>query len=343
MNDKTIPHHSIDGSNRLQEVFGFEKSEPRKITSLKGKLNAKHEPVRSLPEILVITSYPPRECGIATYSQDLIRALKHQFDESFTIRVCALEVEESNFEYPKEVRYRLNTSESGDYKKAAQWINQDRKIQLVLIQHEFGLFYEQEASFLQFTHELTKPVVSVFHTVLPRPDEAFKEKVQHLVAACQAVVVMTHNSAKILMEDYDIAEEKIVFIAHGTHLVQHLDEAMLKEKYKLSGRKVITTFGLLSRGKGIETTLEAMPAIIESNPEIMFQVIGATHPEVVKKEGEVYRRMLEMKVQQLGIQDHVKFINRYLDLDELLENLQLSDVYVFSSNDPNQAIGRAHV
>ena len=338
MKTKTQTHHSIDGSNRLQEVFGFENIATRAKTFSKRRGKMKAEAGKALPELLVITSYPPRECGIATYSQDLIHALNQKFDQSFAIKVCALEAEDTTFEYPDEVKFKLETSVAEDYHKLARSINLNNNIKIVLIQHEFGLFYEQEEAFLQFIHQISKPVVTVFHTVLPNPDEAFKEKVQHIVEACQAVVVMTHNSANILMKDYGVAEEKIAVIAHGTHLVQHLDEELLKKKYGLTDRKVLSTFGLLSRGKGIETTLDALPEIIKTNPDILFLIIGATHPEVVKREGEVYRRKLEAKVVENGLTGHVKFINRYLSLPELLEYLQLTDVYVFSSNDPNQAV-----
>ncbi|HEY3369768.1 MAG TPA: glycosyltransferase [Prolixibacteraceae bacterium] len=338
MKTKTETHQRADGSNRLKEVFGFENIATRAMTFSRRKEKMKTEAGKALPELLVITSYPPRECGIATYSQDLIQALNHKFDQSFTIKVCALEAEDSSFDYPPEVKFKLKTSVSTDYHRIARLINQNNNIKIVLIQHEFGLFYAQEEAYLQFIHEITKPIVAVFHTVLPRPDEAFREKVQHIMEACQSVVVMTHNSAELLINDYDVAEEKIVVIAHGTHLVQHLDEVFLKNKYGLADRKVLTTFGLLSRGKGIETTLDALPEIIKTNPEIMFLVIGATHPEVVKKEGEVYRRKLEAQVEKNGLTQHVKFINRYLALSELLEYLQLTDIYVFSSNDPNQAV-----
>lgn len=335
---KTETHQTTDGSNRLKEVFGFENTVTHSITLSRSKTKMKTDAGKTMPELLVVTSYPPRECGIATYSQDLIQALNHKFNQSFTIKVCALEAEETSFDYPAEVKFKLKTSVAADYHKTAKLINQNNNIKIVLIQHEFGLFYEQEEAFLQFIHEITKPVMAVFHTVLPRPDEAFMEKVQHIVEACQVVIVMTHNSAELLINDYGVAEEKIAVIAHGTHLVQHLDEKLLKKKYGLTDRKVITTFGLLSRGKGIETTLDALPEIIKTNPTIMFLVIGATHPEVVKKDGEVYRRKLEAMVLQNGLTEHVKFINRYLALSELLEYLQLTDIYVFSSNDPNQAV-----
>ena len=149
---------------------------------------------------------------------------------------------------------------------------------------------------------------------------------------------MTKTSAAILINDYGISTKKINVIAHGTHLVPHLSEKFLKQKYGLTGRKVLTTFGLLSSGKSVETTLNALPAIIKQCPEVIFLVIGKTHPEVVKFDGEVYRESLVAKVKELGIMDHVKFINKYLDLPTLLEYLQLTDIYLFTTNDPNQAV-----
>lgn len=300
--------------------------------------NSFPETSKELAQILFVTSYPPRECGIATYSQDLIKALNNKFSSSLSINVCALETGNSNFPYSKEVKYILNTSKNEEYKSVALNINSNQNIKIVLIQHEFGFFREQEESFLQFLFELTKPIIIVFHTVLPHPNELLKAKIKSIAAACESIIVMTANSAKILLTEYEIPNQKINIIAHGTHLVPHLSEKTLKTKYGLENRKVLTTFGLLSSGKSIETTLNALPAIIKSSPEVLFLVIGKTHPEVVKHEGEKYRQMLEEKVVTLKLQDHVKFINNYLALPELLEYLQLTDIYLFTSNDPNQAV-----
>ena len=154
---------------------------------------------------------------------------------------------------------------------------------------------------------------------------------------------MTHHSSEILTQDYGLPEEKISVIAHGTHLVPHLNQKSLKIKYGLKDRRVLTTFGLLSSGKSIETTLEALPAIVKQNPEVVFLIIGKTHPEVVKTEGEKYREMLEQLVKDYKLQEHVRFINCYLPLSDLLEYLQLTDIYLFTTNDPNQAVSGTFV
>lgn len=294
--------------------------------------------LKHLPEILVITSYPPRECGIATYSQDLIKSLNNKFSNSLSVKVCALESGDANLVYPEEVKYILKTSVADQYERLAIDINADDRIKIVLIQHEFGFYHNRQQEFEQFLLTLSKPFIIVFHTVLPHPDDKLKSKVGQMVSVCSSIVVMTHTSADILIADYDISPRKITVIPHGTHLVPHLSEKFLKEKYGLEGRKVLTTFGLLSSGKSIETTIEALPAIVKQCPEVVFLVMGKTHPEVVKQEGEKYREMLEQKVKQLSLENHVRFINKYLALPELLEYLQLTDIYLFTTNDPNQAV-----
>jgi glycosyltransferase involved in cell wall biosynthesis len=294
-------------------------------------------------EILFITSYPPRVCGIATYSQDLIKALDNKFSNSLSIKVCALESGDVNYSYGSEVKYTLKTSLADGYEELALKINSNNCIKIVLIQHEFGFFKVQEQSFQQFLNKLSKPVITVFHTVLPHPDEHLKIKVQNIADACESVVVMTNNSMQVLADDYEIERQKISVIAHGTHLVSHLSKEFLKNRHGLSDRKVLTTFGLLSSGKSIETTLNALPAIIETHPEVVFLIIGKTHPEVVKSEGEQYREELEAIVRTKKLTGHVKFINRFLPLPDLLEYLQLTDIYLFTTNDPNQAVSGTFV
>ncbi|MGE5393899.1 MAG: glycosyltransferase [Candidatus Saccharibacteria bacterium] len=335
MEEKIFNNQAADDNNRLKQMFGYATPESSEKTQSEKDILQEQD---IKPQILIISSYPPRECGIATYSKDLITALESKFSPSFDIKVCALETGDVTYEYGDEVKYRLDTSQPSAFFPIALSINRDENIEIVFFQHEFGLYYQQEEAFLQFIHQLTKPVICTFHTVLPHPDEAFRAKVQQICAACRSLVVMTHNSEQILINEYDIAQEKITVIAHGTHLTGHVDVDYLKEKYGINQHKVLSTFGLLSSGKSIETTLDAMPAIVKSNPDVLFLIIGATHPEVVKHEGEAYRHMLEAKVIQNGLTEHVRFINRYLDLSELLEYLQLTDIYIFSSKDPNQAV-----
>ncbi len=336
MKNKTISDTCVSGANHSEALFGLVDGKYEEINSIQ-------ESMDDLAEILFITSYPPRECGIATYSQDLIKVLNHKFSNSFSIKVCAMESNSTTYSYPEEVKFVLKTSIAAEYSILAKKINKDNSIKIVLIQHEFGFFHIQEQAFLQFLQQLSKPVVIVFHTVLPNPDEQFKIIVQHIATSCESIIVMTKTSAGILRKDYDVPLQKINVIAHGTHLVPRLSKTSLKLKYKLKGRKVLTTFGLLSSGKSIETTIDALPAIVKKCPEAIFLVIGKTHPEVVKTDGEIYREMLEQKVEQLEMKDHVRFINKYVELPELLEYLQLSDIYLFTTNDPNQAVSGTFV
>jgi len=190
---------------------------------------------------------------------------------------------------------------------------------------------------------LKKPVLIVFHTVLPQPTGALEIYLQKLIDACRAVVVMTQTSSTILQKEYKINVDKINIIPHGTHLVSQMNKRLLKEKYGFTGKKILSTFGLLSQGKSIETTLEALPAIVKENPSVLFLVIGKTHPTVVKAEGETYREMLKAKIAELELTEHVRFVNFYLDLPVLLEYLQMTDVYLFTSSDPNQAVSGTFV
>jgi glycosyltransferase involved in cell wall biosynthesis len=291
-----------------------------------------------LPEILFITSYPPRECGIATYSQDLIFALNNKFRKSFDIKICALEHQTDNHLFPSTVDYVLETDNQNSYLELSENINKNPNISMVVIQHEFGLFKSNEVDFITFLKSLNKPIIVAFHTVLPNPDNELKQNVQEIDQIVAAIIVMTQSSAKLLVNDYKIANEKIEVIPHGTHLVEHSNKEILKEKYGFTGRKIISTFGLLSSGKCIETSIEALQQIVKKHPEVLFLVIGKTHPNVVKTDGEKYRDSLEAKIKALKLTKYVTFINQYLPLEQLLEYLQLTDIYLFTSKDRNQAV-----
>lgn len=291
-----------------------------------------------LMEVVCLTSYPPRECGIATYSKDLGQVLTNTFGETFKLRIIPLEAGAVKHTYPGQITETLNTSSALDFLQAAYRINADPKVGLVLVQHEFGLFQENEHSFYGFLEYMDKPVVVTFHTVLPDPSSDLKTKVTTIASLSAAIIVMTRTSADVLIKQYDISPEKINVISHGTHLIEYADKDALKEKYDLNGRTVLSTFGLLGPNKNIETSLDALPEIIDRHPETTFLIIGKTHPTLVKEKGEAYRKFLEEKVDVLGLTDHVRFIDRFVPLDTLLEYLQLTDIYLFTSKDPNQAV-----
>ena len=337
MKHKSWQKQNRDVDYERKGLFSFDKIRPTVVSDLPNHLNSL-DLDDNLAEILFMTSYPPRECGIATYSQDLLKALNNKFSSSFSIKVCALESGDISNKYSEEVKYILKTSIAERYEKLVFKINNDQHIKMVVVQHEFGFFIKQEEAFFRFLKGIDKPVVVAFHTVLPDPDEELRSKIRKIASACESLIVMTNTSSDILIRDYGLSKEKVTMIAHGTHLVPHLSKEFLKNKYRLSGRKILTTFGLLSSGKSIETTLDALPEIIKKNKEVLFLIIGKTHPEVLKIEGEAYRSKLEQIVAKNKLSDYVRFINSYLSLSHLLEYLQLTDIYLFTSKDPNQAV-----
>lgn len=318
-----------------------------KIYNMKNKLNRRQRlfrrppltfvsPEKKAPQLLMITTFPPRECGIATYTQDLIQAITNKFIESFDIKICALE--NGKHDYDENVDYILETQNPHSYYTLIRDINASDRIELIVLQHEFGLFRGNEKELLMLLQSVEKTSVVVFHTVLPKPDRETQQYIQSIAEITSTLIVMTQAAKKILEDDYLIAKEKITVIPHGTHLVQHIDKKVLKEKYGYQHRKVLSTFGLLSSGKGIETTLKALPSIIAQHPETLFLIIGKTHPCVVQQEGEKYRQSLELLIEELDLSGNVDFVNDYLPLDLLLEYLQLTDIYLFTSKDPNQAV-----
>lgn len=323
-NEQLLDHNSI-------HIFGKQKNIFSNISKM-------FEGSNKLPEVLFLTSFPPRECGIATYSQDLIGALNNKFFDSFKLSICALESDNEKHEYNEEIKYKLNTDVTGAFAKLAKEINEDTDISMIMVQHEFGFYAKREFEFQQFLVALDKPIILGFHTVLPNPNVSLRFNVNKIAAESSAIVVMTKSSMKILVEDYGLTEEKITIIPHGTHLVEHQNKDLLKQKYNLEGKKVLSTFGLLSSGKNIETTIDALPKIVKQNKNVMFLIIGKTHPSVYNQEGEKYRNMLKEKVEHLGLNENVRFVNYFLPLNDLLEYLQLTDVYVFTSKDPNQAV-----
>lgn len=289
--------------------------------------------------MLIVSSYPPRECGIATFSNDIVNAVKIVFGNTLPIEVCALQNNEHHFQYGDEVKYVLKSYSLDDYRLVAEKINERSDIGLVCIQHEFGLFGGEYGDYiLAFILALNKPILTVFHTVLPNPDEKRKKVVHAITDLSDQIIVLTKKSQEILIDFYDCPLTKTIVIPHGTHSTLWEQKKKLKIKYGFSNRIVLSTFGLISQNKSIETVLYALPEIVTKYPEVIYLVIGKTHPEVIKNEGEKYRETLINTVKELHLENNVVFINEYLELKQLLEYLTLSKIYLFSSKDPNQAV-----
>ncbi|MFV5695837.1 glycosyltransferase [Flavobacterium sp. LB3P122] len=290
-------------------------------------------------KMLLISSYSPRECGIATFSNDIVNAVKIVFGETLPVEVCALQNSDQNFSYNSEVTYILPVDSLEHYRLVAEKINERNDIGLVCIQHEFGLFRGDFGDYiLSFILALNKPIVTVFHTVLPNPDEKRKKIVHAIADLSDRIIVLTKNSETILTRDYELPKMKTIVIPHGNHTVLWEQKEELKNKYDFSDKIVMSTFGLISKNKGIETVLRALPEIVKKHPEVIYLVIGKTHPEIICCEGEKYRDILTGIVHELRLENNVIFINEYLQLWQLLEYLTVSDIYLFSSKDPNQAV-----
>lgn len=290
-------------------------------------------------EILLITSFPNRQCGIATFSQDLRNSLIEKFGKVLKVNVCAIENRNTECDYPIPVSYVLEADNIASYKKLAAALNSSDTIRVVLIQHEFGLFGGEYGEYLlHLLKEINLPIYTTFHTVLPNPTSKRLAIVQKIAEYSMAVIVMSRDSERILENEYNIDQQKIEIIPHGVHLVPLQNATLLKKKNKLENKKVLATFGLLSSGKSIETALFALPEIVKTYPDCIYLIIGKTHPEISKREGEKYRTWLHQLTDELGVSNNVRFINEFLTNQILHEYLQLTDIYLFTSNDPFQAV-----
>lgn len=289
--------------------------------------------------VLFISSYPSRECGLATFSKDLIESIQDKFHQSCEIDVCAIDHSEAQTAYVLPVKYILQADKKEQYLAFAQQLNKEKNYDCIFLQHEFGLFRGDYGSYiLDFLSDINIPVITTFHTVLPNPTVERKNVVQGLIYHSSGIVCMTKDSAKILLDSYGCPAAKITIIPHGTHLLSLKSSDKLKHKFGFSGRKTVATFGLLSSGKSIETGLYSIAKIKKSHPEILYLIIGKTHPEIIKHEGEKYREKLQNLIKELDIKDQVIFVNEFVERKKLQEYLQATDIYLFTSNDPFQAV-----
>jgi len=287
-------------------------------------------------KIVFLSTFPPTQCGIATYTQDTIKGITDVFGKSIACEICELVKEPK--ENPTQA-FTLNTNNREEYAKVAEEINDDKSIKLVHIQHEFGLFGGNYGDhLLDFLNVIKKPVTFTFHTVLPNPNNELRTFVKLLLSYSNSVFVMTNRSEEILINDYNIPQEFITTISHGTHVVVYEAPETAKAKFGIEDRKVLSTFGLLGEGKNIETGLRALQKIVKNTPNALYLIIGRTHPNLIIDGVDTYREKLEAIVNELDLHDNVRFINQYLETEELLSYLQATDIYMFTSKDPNQAV-----
>ncbi|MDP3043288.1 MAG: glycosyltransferase [bacterium] len=292
------------------------------------------------PCILYVGTYPPRECGIATFTKDLTDAIDKEFSPGVKGRILAINDNGTSiYNYPRKVMLQINETNIEDYLNIANEINRLNQIKLVNIQHEYGIFGGDWGNYLlPFLELLKKPVVITMHTVLPRPQEKLKKLTQSIINRSAAVVVMTKSATRLLENSYGISKSKIFIIPHGVHNITFPSKFKAKKKLNLSDKFVLSTFGMLNRDKGIEYAIEALPEIIKEFPNVLYLILGATHPVVLKQEGERYRNKLKKLVMKLGLKDYVKFYNKYLSVPELIEYLKATDIYVSPTLNPRQSV-----
>jgi glycosyltransferase involved in cell wall biosynthesis len=299
------------------------------------------QPSRTLARnisVALVATCPPRQCGIATFSSDLARALKTA-DASVQIQWAAINEATSIHPYGPQVRWRIRQGDPDSYRAAAEGLN-SAAVDVVSLQHEFGLYGTWGEPFedhlVPFLDVLEKPLVATLHSVLPDPSPSIRQAGYRLAQRSDRVVVMAERARALLLQDYGIAEDHVCVVPHGVPPVAPHGRTRIKEQFDLSGRTIITTFGLVDPRKGLEYMIEAMQAVREVDPTALYLVVGKTHPELVRREGETYRRQLWQLVRDRGLQQHVEFVDEYLTQSQIVEYLLASDVYVTPYLDPKQ-------
>ncbi|RPI16716.1 MAG: glycosyltransferase [Ignavibacteriae bacterium] len=279
-----------------------------------------------------ISSYLPRQCGIATFTNDLATAVTKQYGEELStgqkIQVTALNNTLEGYKYNSEVKFEIKDQNLDDFKEAAYYLNLSQ-CEVINLQHEFGLYGGEDGSnILSLVQNLKKPLVTTLHTVLANPTKEQLKIIKEIGIYSSFIIVQSNRAVDMLKSIYGIAPEKTVFIPHGAPDVPFLDPAYYKDKFKLSDKKVILTFGLLGPGKGLDDVINAMASVVSYYPNTTYIILGATHPNVKKVHGEEYRNSLENLVMKHSLQDNVMFINRFVDYERLLEFLLMSDIYI---------------
>lgn len=288
--------------------------------------------------IAFVASAVPRRCGIATFTSDLMAAVKSA-DPSLRIVQAAIDEPSAVRAYGPDVRWRIRQEDWRTYRDAAIAINAS-SVDVVNVQHEFGLYglwhdgtYDDHLKV--FLEHLEKPVVTTLHTVPPQPEPWMRDAVRVASDRSDVLVVMAHTAARLLADVYGVTKEPAV-IEHGMPAIEPRGRRRLKRQLGVEGRQIVSTFGLVDPRKGLEYVIEAMPQVIAAHPNALYLIVGQTHPELLKKDGEAYRNSLVATAERVGVSDHVKFVNEYLTQRQIVDYLLATDVYVTPYLDPNQ-------
>ncbi len=279
-------------------------------------------------KICLVSSYPLRQCGIATFSYNLLSSIQAGTGNSKKINsfVVALNDCDEKYAYPEEVEFTIQQNVQQDYIKAAEYINSNADV--CLLQHEYGIFGGNHGLYiLSLLNRLTIPFITTLHTVLKEPSFLQKTILQQIARKSSKVIVMTRLAIKFLKTIYDIPEEKIALIEHGVPELAGTAH-MQKELLPFTDKRILFTFGLLSKNKGIETVIRALPEVVKNHPDIMYIVLGKTHPAVLRHCGEEYRNHLKQLAEELHVDKHIHFIDKFVNDEELFTYLKSVDIYI---------------
>ena len=277
--------------------------------------------------VAFLGDYVPRRCGIATFTADICEAVAAKFPTAQCI-VGSVNDRPEGYDYPERVRFEIDEQELDSYRRAAKFLNINN-VEVVSVQHEFGIYGGPAGSHLMaFLRKVRMPVVTTLHTVLSEPNADQRSVMEQLDLLSNRFIVMADRGRNMLETVYGVAPEKIDLIPHGVIDMPFIDSNFYKDVFGVEGKTVLLTFGLLSPNKGIEYVIEALPAILALHPNIVYIVLGATHPHLIAHEGEAYRRKLERLAEERGVKDHVIFHNRFVTLEELKEFIGAADIYI---------------
>ena len=289
----------------------------------------------TIKRIGFIGNYLPRQCGIATFTTDLCEAIATEYSDTTCIALPVNDIE-AGYAYPPRVRFELAQKDIDSYRRAADFLNING-VDMVSLQHEYGIFGGSEGShILALLRDLRMPIVTTLHTVLQEPSTDQRRVLQEVAALSDRVVVMSERGVTFLDEIYGVLPEKIDLIPHGIPDVAFVDPSFHKDLFGVEGKMVLLSFGLLSANKGIETVIAALPTIVARYPNVVYIIVGATHPHVLRQEGETYRLSLQRLAQEFGIAGNVIFYNRFVSLEELIEFISAADIYITPYLNPAQ-------